>query len=138
LTENIQVYKTIIDIQSRIPKQISFSQPVVLEDAIGRVSPLHLDFITSWESFEHVLTLRFENIQGAVKVRRGEYSLENRSTGRDVNRSRPWDSCLIPGQRIDMSLVFNSPHRTTRCPKCQLEVEGESDKSSEWYHNQSL
>jgi len=122
-----------MDIQSRIPRQISFSEPIVLEDAIGRVSHFHLDFIKSWEAFENILTLRFESVPGEIKVRRGEYSLENRSTGRDVNRSRPWDNCLIPGQRIDMSVIFNSPHRTTTCPNCQLRVEGECEKGLEWY-----
>lgn len=139
LTVNVQVFKTIVDIQSRVPRQISFfSEPVVFEDAIGRVFPIPLDLITSWESLEIVLTRKFENTPGAAKVRRGEYSLENRLTGRDVNRALAWESCLIPGQRIDMSVVFNSPHRTTRCPNCQLEVDGERDKSSEWYQNQSL
>lgn len=47
----------------------------VLEDAIGRVAPVHLQFITSWDGVEAVLAARFEGLSGHDKIEREEFVL---------------------------------------------------------------
>ena len=36
-------------LQSSLPAQVQREQPVIFEDALGRVFPVHLEFIGSWE-----------------------------------------------------------------------------------------
>ena len=52
LTTNILTYNAIVTLQSSIPPQLERSwtqEAVTLEDPLGRVTPIHLEFIESWE-----------------------------------------------------------------------------------------
>ena len=52
LEEANSLLQALVSLQARIPAQLNRSwtqDPVVLSDALGRVSPFHLDFIDSWE-----------------------------------------------------------------------------------------
>jgi len=45
-------HNAVMDLSSRIPATLGRTwtqEPVSLEDALGRVSPVHLEFINSWE-----------------------------------------------------------------------------------------
>lgn len=45
-------YNAILVLQAQIPAQLDkcwTQDPVILEDALGRVTPFHLEFIDSWE-----------------------------------------------------------------------------------------
>ena len=45
-------YNAVLDLQARMPAQLDRSwtqDPVIFQDALGRVTPLHLEFIDSWE-----------------------------------------------------------------------------------------
>ena len=45
-------YNAVLDLQARMPAQLDkcwTQDPVILEDALGRVTPFHLEFIDSWE-----------------------------------------------------------------------------------------
>ena len=45
-------YNAILVLQARIPAQLDkcwTQDPVILEDALGRVTPFHVEFIDSWE-----------------------------------------------------------------------------------------
>ena len=49
---NFLTYKAVISLQTSIPTQLErcwTQQPAILEDALGRVTPLHLEFLDSWE-----------------------------------------------------------------------------------------
>ena len=51
-TTNILTYNAIITLQSSLPQQLERSwtqEPVTLKDPLGRVTPVHLEFIESWE-----------------------------------------------------------------------------------------
>ena len=56
-------------------------------------------------AFEAVLEIRFRGIQGADKVRQGEYALQDHARGSEIVRLRPWNGAFLPGQRVDMSRV---------------------------------
>ena len=49
---NILTYKAVVSLQNNIPAQLErcwTQEPAILEDALGRVTPIHLEFLDSWE-----------------------------------------------------------------------------------------
>ncbi|KAH8819392.1 hypothetical protein F5884DRAFT_10370 [Xylogone sp. PMI_703] len=124
---NIATYEAVVAIQRVLPSNLErtmFREPFILEDAIGRISPVHMDFINSWEAFDAILRLRFENVQGYKKVQNNEYILQEHATRREIARTRPWNLAFLPGQRVDMSLIFTKKAEeaeatpSTSCPNC--------------------
>lgn len=97
----------------------------IFEDATGKVFPIHLKTITSWEVFEFIITDRFKGKKGSHRTRKGRYKLQERGTGREVDRSVDWESAFLPYQRIDMSMMCRQAHdvtlqeRSSSCPKCR-------------------
>lgn len=86
-----------IDIQQRMPNQTGpcwIQEPATLTDALGRVSPIHLVFINSWEVFDSVLAARFLNLPGQKNLRRGEYALQSQDATRDLKRNQPFETFL--------------------------------------------
>jgi hypothetical protein len=131
ITINLATYSAVTEIGRKLsdhqlfvtnaPKERIF----YLEDAIGRVFPITLQFITSWDVFNAVLEIQFRGIQGLKKVLKKEYILQNRATGRDIDSSKPWERLFLPGQRVDMSMILkelvdeeNSISLGDTCPKC--------------------
>jgi hypothetical protein len=53
---NLKTYHVLVGMQTQIPNQLNKTwaqDPVIFEDALGRVTHLCLDFISSWDvSFE--------------------------------------------------------------------------------------
>ena len=61
---NMATYKAIMDIRSCLPSHLErtlYQKPFILEDAIGRIAPVHMQFVNSWEAFDSVLELRFHS-----------------------------------------------------------------------------
>ena len=107
---NVATYHAVISIQTALPSHLErglIEEPFILEDAIGRVAPVHLQFVTSWDAFHSVLEIRFRDVQGFKKVQHKQYGLQEKATGRDIDQSRPWHKAFRPGQRIDMSFICN-------------------------------
>jgi hypothetical protein len=47
---NLRIYNAVIELQhntNKLPQQVELQSPVILEDALGRKAPFHLDFVTS-------------------------------------------------------------------------------------------
>ena len=61
---NLLTYKAVISLQTSIPAQLErcwSQEPAILEDALGRVTPVHLEFLDSWEvSWRTLVVLWFE------------------------------------------------------------------------------
>lgn len=116
-----------------LPQQIENQQPVIFRDALNRVAPIHLEWINSHEAFMAVLEIRFKNL-GLQKIRRHEFALQRAGSNSDIDLNRPWEICLCPGQRVNMSMVFSEYHNTNMavCPVCQQECFGETDAEVEW------
>lgn len=135
---NIATYNTVISIQGVISGGLQRSlnhEPFILEDAIGRMSPVHMQFINSWEALDAVLELRFRKIQGHAKVKRLEYTFQEHATKRVISRSRHWEGAFIPGQRIDMSLIFDFKEQSavrSSCPSCKVSSEDPQDSEVKW------
>ena len=143
LTSNASLVRSIQMIQCGLPTPLEctlLQDPFILEDAIGRVAPVHLQFIESWDAFEAVLEARFRGIQGWDKVQQREYALQDRRRGSEISPSRPWGGAFLPGQRIDMSFVFENTiqhdgdevSQETDCPSCHCSVVGHQDLDTEW------
>jgi hypothetical protein len=103
-----------------------------LEDAIGRIAPVHLQFVTSWDAFNAVLEIRFRDLQGFKKVKDKQYGLRNKATKRDVEQTRPWQRAFLPGQRIEMSFFFDTQKEGINvdnvvCPGCQTPTTAPTD-----------
>ena len=56
---------------------------------------------------------------GPAKIDRGEFVIQETSTKRDIDLTRDWDLCFLPGQRVEMSMIFKRPMQPYRtCPSC--------------------
>ena len=42
---------------------------------------------------------------GAEKVEKGEFVIEDEVTGRDIDLTADWELCFSPGQRVEMSII---------------------------------
>lgn len=132
---NFRIYKEIVGIQRMFENHLShplMEDPFILEDAMGRIAPVHLRFITCWEAFEAVLKIRFDDAMGISKVGRGEYVLQESATGRDVDRGTDWNLAFFPGQKIAMSMLFIKVEKDAEsgsCPYC-FTLSDKSDNSS--------
>jgi hypothetical protein len=129
LLSNAALSRSVRATESGLPTGLErtlIQEPFILEDAIGRIAPVHLQFIESWDAFEAVLEIRFRGIQGADKVEQREYALQDHTKGYEITRSRPWVGAFLPGQRVAMSFIFEqvadhggdgSPQEPS-CPSC--------------------
>jgi hypothetical protein len=140
---NVYTYNAVLSLQSALPNHLErsmalYQEPILLEDAIGRTAPVHLQFITTWEMFDSVLELRFKNVPGFHKVQRKEYVLEESITRRDIGRTRPFNVSFLPGQKVAMSLIFriftDESSTNTTCPGCHfVSTSVQSDHDVVWY-----
>ena len=146
---NLATYEAVVSIQRVLPSHLErsmFRDPFILEDAIGRISPVHMDFINSWEAFDAILRLRFQDVQGFKKVQKKEFVLQEHATKREIKRTRPWECAFMPGQRVDMSLVFvkkasveqSEEIPSTSCPNCRAVSNKSQDSEKQWLVQRSV
>jgi hypothetical protein len=141
LSMNVAIYRAITNLQRANPSPPLGEERFILEDAIGRISPVPFQFISCWDALFAVLEIRFQELQGASKVRRREYVLQDRATGSDIDPSERWETSFQPGQHVTMSILFqqtsqrNPQASTVICPKCQLPSEKTRELEIQWYVN---
>ncbi|KAF7557262.1 hypothetical protein G7Z17_g824 [Cylindrodendrum hubeiense] len=91
--------------------------PILVIDARGGNLPFHLESIGSKELFIEILKFRFHDL-GTKKIDRGEWFLEDQSTGQRLDLSKPWQSII---KVLKMSMVFRRRNESrTECPSCQF------------------
>lgn len=131
---NLQLLSALEQLQNSLPAQVLLKDPVIFTDALDRVAPIHLDWITSWDAFLAVLEVRFSDL-GSSKIRRREFALQESSTRGELTFTKPIASCLKPGQHVDMSMIFRDrTGETTKnvCPHCHTICEGPTDTETIW------
>ena len=152
-------YNAILVLQARIPAQLDkcwTQDPVLLEDALGRVTPFHVEFIDSWEVrlslgvricsfgllnkvFDAVFEARFRQCPGHRKIIGKEYALRSNIHRKDIERTVDFRRCFLPGLHVDMSMIFvRSPLKCDVCPGCNFpSPESQECRLSdiEWYNN---
>jgi len=134
-TSTLQNYNILVDLQTRMPKQTGpcwIHDPIIFTDAHGRVAPIHLELVNTWDIFEAVLAARFSGLPGRGKVERREYVLQERYLTTDIERSQPFESCFMPGRTVDMSVSFKRRGTGNACPKCSLETTVAMSTSTQW------
>ena len=141
LRTNVRVFQIVLGLQNTItqnPYQVKRQQPIFLVDALRKESPFHLEFVRSAEALVAVVAINFKGVGAIDKIHKGEFVIEDSSTRQDIDLRQEWDLCFFPGQRVEMSVIFQRPHvPTTTCPKCQTtcddeEEEEEEDKDTLW------
>lgn len=132
---NVQLLSALKQLQDSLPPQVLLQQPVMFTDALDRIAPIHLDWIDTWDAFLAVLEVRFTHL-GYNKIKRKEFALQDTATRIDLPFARPIDRCLKPGQKIDMSMIFQdqaSESLSNSCPHCQTPCDGSTDLETTWY-----
>lgn len=77
---NMKIFNSVTQLQQHlcsIPPQVERQQPILFEDAHGRLTPFHVEFINSYAVFQAVLEARFNNMPGMWKVRNLEYAVQD-------------------------------------------------------------
>lgn len=137
LALNFRSYNILLELQTRVPREFEpcwIQEPLILTDALGRIAPIHLELINSWDVWESVLEARFRNLPGERKIKRKEYALQDRFSQLDIEMSASFESCFLPGRRVDMSMVFRqgiSP--SACCPGCGMEACRENTMAAAWF-----
>jgi hypothetical protein len=130
-------YKLLLDLQTRVPREFEpcwIQEPLILTDALGRVAPVHLELINTWDVLDSVLSARFRNIPGEQKISRKEYALQDHGSSRDIERTALFETSFFPGRKVDMSMVFSrSDAKLTSCPGCGMESDQDGGTASIWY-----
>jgi hypothetical protein len=136
---NFKTYNAVVDLQTRIPKEFGpcwIQEPVTFTDALDRVAPIHLELVNSWDVFESVLMARFKNLPGASKIPRREYALQDRRMKLDVERTRPFNSCFLPGRYFDMSMICKHNSKSNIainfCPSCTTPAHTAPESETQW------
>lgn len=133
---NVATYHAIISIQAALPNRLErvlIEEPFILEDPIGRIAPVHLQFVTCWDAFHAVMEHRFLNLQGYKKIQQRKYGLQDRASKREIEQTRAWQGAFLPGQRVNMAIIFESDRvegadvANTTCPGCQTPSVDNSD-----------
>ena len=139
MNSNFAIYREVVAIRALLaaPERPLSEDFFTLDDPIGRIAPIHLRLITSWRAFDAVVEARFENTRGYAKIKRKEYTLNEQGTSLEVDRTTPWDAAFIPGQHINMSLLFRnevSPgaQGNSTCPFCQASSAQPADSEVQW------
>ncbi|KAE9378376.1 hypothetical protein N431DRAFT_528643 [Stipitochalara longipes BDJ] len=132
-------FNTLMKIQSSLPSYLERSldqEPWILEDAIGRISPIHFQFIETWEAFETVLEMRFHGVQGHQKVREKRYALQTRGANQDIDRSKSFKTAFVGGRRYEMSVLFDAQQASSygsSCTVCLTASDDSSDLEIKWF-----
>lgn len=131
-------------LQNTLPPQIERQQPVIFEDAHGKLAPFSVEFINSFAAFQAVLEVRFADVPGLKKVKSLQYVMQDTMSKKALDVSRPWESIYRPGRKVVMSIMFHqvawSSYAVLSCPGCLMEVEDflrfafqEKDTDMQWY-----
>ena len=137
ISMNARVFQVVLNIQNlltTIPGQVERQQPVYLIDAIGRYTPFHLEFIRSSEALINVLSINFRSLGSASKkIQNGDFAIQDSHTAKDINLEDSWESCFAPGQKVEMSMIFDrSKACTASCPKCRYECTANENEDIKW------
>ncbi|GKZ78533.1 hypothetical protein AnigIFM56816_002206 [Aspergillus niger] len=103
--------------------QVERQQPVYFLDALGRVTPFHLEFIRSAEAFIAVLQDNFKKFAPAKEmIQKGDFAIYDLATERDIDLTKHWETVFRPGQAVAMCMIFR-PMETRKdfCPACENE-----------------
>jgi len=90
--------------------------------------------ILIFQALVSVLKINFKKHGTATqRIERGEFAIQDSATTNDVDLSKDWETCFLPGQRVNMSMIFTK-HAGPRfekdgCPSCKcIIVDGTAEE----------
>ena len=128
-------YQMFRDSRGRLPSHLErclYQEPFVLEDSHGRVKPIYMDCINSWDAFHAWLDVQFRGLHGHKSVRDKGYVLHEAATNRDIELGRPWELAFLPGQKIVMCMIIVDYIDSICCPQCFLDSPVPYDAEIKW------
>ncbi|KAL8769633.1 MAG: hypothetical protein Q9209_004430 [Squamulea sp. 1 TL-2023] len=137
LSLHFRVFQIMLDLQrfltTVIPAQVQRQQPVYLIDALGRYSPFFLETIRSPAALISVLSDNSSWFGSASrKILKEEFTIQDTRTKKDINLAYPLDNCFVPGQQVEMCMLFEgSTYHDTFCPRCRFnstQLDGRENK----------
>lgn len=138
LSYNMKIYSMFLEMQAmlwnEIPTQVNRQQPVYFEDAHGRMTSFHVEWINCFEAFQAALETHFRDVPGLVKVERLEYAIRDGRSRNILNiRTGRWNSIFLPGRKFYMSVIFRQERdtATSNCPACDRRVVSTHEESSD-------
>lgn len=109
---------------------------MILEDSHGLI--LHLDFVNSWEAFDSVLENRFKGKNRSRRVLKGQYLVQEQSSGRQVDRTSSFEASFRPKDAVVMSVVSKTRdlkanrQQNSSCPWCHTPSSTQNDEETDW------
>ena len=95
-----------------------------------------LNTILNGQAFDAVLEVRFRQLPGHRKIKQKQYVLRADAMKKDLEPSVAFRNSFLPGQRIDMSMIFDSRSGgISSCPGCKLatnKTEEDLDSQTKW------
>jgi hypothetical protein len=83
-----------------------------------------------------LLKVEFKDV-GLRKVEKGQFLIEDSKTNRKIDLSKPWKVCFRPGQRVNMSKIFENLRSGERmkstCPSCHTVNDCGTGSEGAWY-----
>ena len=83
-----------------------------------------------------LLKVEFKDV-GLRKIEKGQFLIEDSNTHRKIDLSKPWKLCFRPGQRVNMSMIFENLRSGERgktiCPSCHEVSDGSAGSVKAWY-----
>ncbi|KAM0252834.1 hypothetical protein ACHAQJ_007519 [Trichoderma viride] len=114
---------------TRVPTEIRRDKPVLLIDAIGRLTPFHLEF-----ALLAVLEINLRKYGSAsMKIRNGEFVFTDLRWNRDIDLESKL--CFQSGQIGGMSMNFNTSDVVSdaaTCPTCGALSNKRASEETEW------
>lgn len=124
--QNLHIYREVVAIRTTQSSRLERPIPeefFTLEDAAGRIMPIHLRTVDSWDAFRVLLAIRFKDRKGASRVARNRYTLQEYGSREIIEQNLPWNTTFISGQRVNMSVICRlsdpvNDNSMSSCPKC--------------------
>lgn len=124
--QNLHIYREVVAIRTTQSSRLERPIPeefFTLEDAAGRIMPIHLRTVDSWDAFRVLLAIRFKDRKGASRVARNRYTLQEYDSREIIEQNLPWNTTFISGQRVNMSVICRlsdpvNDNSMSSCPKC--------------------
>ncbi|OIW29471.1 hypothetical protein CONLIGDRAFT_328831 [Coniochaeta ligniaria NRRL 30616] len=118
-----QVFQAVLSLHDLVSRTVYFRSldptkglPIILEDALGNVREVPLNWLHSWEGLHDIILHSFENQKGYRLVQRKQYALEDGTTSQELDLRRPFS--LRRGMKINMSMIFPGTGSPV-CPRCR-------------------
>ena len=105
-----------------------------LINTFNKECPFHLEFVRWVEAPLAVLKINLkESVCGPDMIDNGEFVVEESGTENLIDINGPWDSYFYPGQKVTISMVFQSSRSFgSSCPRCHRSHEESTGKKITW------